>query len=616
MVLVGCSASIPAAVPSSGSADQPLVTSYLNDDNLPVMTALDGTPLLKAKGVSLYTNSRTKSTIEPNVELIEHPTGFDLHLTFHNNTNKPMGLGTVRMGTFALGTDITYQDFATISTPRRAKADTFKSLVWNYPNRIYSPAFVLRNDSYAVGISIQYPIMDYHHGIRLALRSARDRYAQGEHGGWVIEYQYTDYGDRTPANKLYYPILLQPGQTRSYTISVRATDRPNEWVRTLVPYRDFFRSTYGGVSYQRDPRPILGVIPAGAVLATPENPRGFKAFRPDLNGWTRFINTIKSNRGWRRVMIWTPSGVYRVNTKNNYPFQFTTGWLDDPELATATDPVKGLPALARTMDLGLWWGRSLQVADKWDDDELEDFNPDNPKHVAAAFAEMDLAVQAGATIIGLDAFTHRRTPIWKAYSWLQTLKSRYPKVRFVTERVSCDILHTLTPTYFRGHTDWDAPDTPSDLNRITNPHYMADFLLPGHETWGAMSYDGVKKYFGYRPDAEEVRRDIADVASKGFVPLFYTNIDLLHSYPAAQSWLYTVPKDLQIDTSSQWGLNMDKRRSILADIRGSRRVSVKAAPHNPHAGLPPGVTRDDLVNSLNRARALRRSPPSKGPGSE
>lgn len=613
-----CVATASAQLMPPPENDPALISSKMVDGQVEMRT-IDGDPVLMPRNIVIHDDARTGTSVTPTIEFQAQPTGFDLLVTYENKTSETMGLGRLRLGVFTLGNNITFPDFRAICSPRKADYNTFRAQSGRYPRNMYSPAWVIANDELAVGVSIQYPIMEYKHEVRLMLQSPDGRRAEGEGGrGWMIELRLSNLGGERGNAKLVDSGKIEPGQRQQYIISVRVTDHPHEWVRTLVPYRTFFRNTYGGVRYARDPRPVNAVSIANEWQISPDNLRGYlPRYRPDLNGWTRLITDIDLRHGWPRVMVWVPTGMYDRDLENIFPYQFTTGWMDDPELATAVDQEDGFPVIARTKDLGLWWGRSLQVADQWNDDTLEDMDPDLPEHVTAAFAEMDLSQQAGATIIGLDTFTTDHTPIWKLYSWLKTLQDRYPKVRFCIEPRTCDILHTMAPTFFRGYADRSEPARMEDINILKNPFYLADFLLPGHETWGGMRYDGYTRYFGYSVSDEEVRRDVADIASKGYVPVVFTRTTLLKGVAATQSWLYTVPEDLQIDISSEWALHTGKRREILDIIRHSRQVEVARTPHNQTIGLPPGISRDDLTQALDRARGLHRAPsPPMGPDSQ
>jgi hypothetical protein len=78
---------------------------------------------------------------------------------------------------------------------------------------------------------------------------------------------------------------------------------------------------------------------------------------------------------------------------------------------------------------------------------------------------------------------------------------------------------------------------------------MADFLLPGHETWGTMRYGGYR-LFNVEVTPEIIAADAQRFASWGFRPLVFTDLDLTRPVQAAESWRTTVPPDLALPGTS------------------------------------------------------------------
>ncbi|MEI2825144.1 MAG: hypothetical protein V9F04_01190 [Dermatophilaceae bacterium] len=149
-------------------------------------------------------------------------------------------------------------------------------------------------------------------------------------------------------------------------------------------------------------------------------------------------------------------------------------------------------------ELGLWWTESQRYNPGRDAMTL--FSRQKQAHVKSAFKELDLAVRAGATMVGLDTFHDYATPAWEHYFWLRDMQERFPKVTFITEPIACDVVHTLSPT-FQQHWAWvQPPQKAEDVYPITTPHFLADFLLPGHEIWGAMRYVGLSAVLWAAPD--------------------------------------------------------------------------------------------------------------------
>ena len=113
-------------------------------------------------------------------------------------------------------------------------------------------------------------------------------------------------------------------------------------------------------------------------------------------------------------------------------------------------------------------GHSQWIVDGWNPTGYELLDRSNPRHVLFLLNELDYAVSFGVTSIGLDAYSYIKP--WEAYRWMRTMQERYPGVRFAAEANPPDLIHTLTAWYW-------------DLNLMEGPHSLADFLVPGHESW-------------------------------------------------------------------------------------------------------------------------------------
>jgi hypothetical protein len=587
------------------------------------------------------------------VRLQEQPDGFDLIYTFTNTGGQPARLGRLSVGKFNLGNNIDYRDFRHIGEPVRVDYNNYAFQAFPYPHGMYSPVWLLQNDQYAIGMSIQYPVLDYKHDARLMLGSTPAD-APASHGprGWFVEFRLANLGDEPEMGRLRWPGTVPPGESRTYVVSVRVTKTPSDWIRTLTPYRDYFHGMYGGVRYQRDARPVRPVLMALDHLIAADNPYGYENFqnkRPDLYGFRPWTDHLKRSKDqFPRVMLWAPSGLYNENRQSmNYPFQFTSRWDADPRMSNYSDPEVGLASLGREgMTLGLWWGRSVQVAREWNTAQWEALDPNNPAHVQAAFAEMDHAAQAGATEIGLDTFNAAITPIWDLVPWMERMIEAYPQMKFISEPICNDIMHRLGPTFVIGWTT-GAANRPEDLCDINNPLYLADLLLPGHETWGAFSYHRHRSR-GFPVTPEIVQRDMERIAGFGFVPVMMDDPPSPGGVRAAESWIQSIPADVL--RGSGWPLSPARPRAmqrpdgqwiIVGDggamanrpTQGQRQVSGMVAPRpgavpdrasrvagsvptrpgtNPQAAAPvagadAGVEPDALEESADPPAAIERA---------
>lgn len=535
--------------PESG---EPIVNVTYANGQVTMRDAADNTPLVMPRGLSLFDDRNIPSAVKPSVEVNAQPSGYDVVYTFRNEGSTPRPLANLSTGIITLGRHVTYQDMRWTCGPESYDVENHRVRTFGYPRQVYSPVTVLRNANYAVGVSLQYPILDYKHDCRISLRAPGGRLARGD-GGRGFEVVHMLSNSSAPGgNENGNPASLNPGESRTYVVSVRVTKTSDEWIRTLVPYRNFFRSTYGGVTYTRDTTPINGTPMALPERVSRDNPAGFLggAARPDLEGYGDWVQRILSRRGWKSYMLWGAAGMYSRGEMNyRWPYQVATRLVNNPRLSvSATDNNGGIASIARPgRQLGIWFFRSVEVARAWDATEREAFDPDNPEHVRLFLDEVNAAVALGATMIGLDTFTPDVTPIWKLHPWLKRLRTEYPQIRFGIEPITCDILHALAPTKLRGNNDRGgvAPSSLEELYIIKNPHYLADFLLPGHEIWGGFRY-GAYKAFNATVTPAIVDRDMRELASYGYVPLIMGDVDQPGTYTVAESWKTTVPADLQI----------------------------------------------------------------------
>ena len=561
-----------------------------------------------------FAKARVDGALSPEVDIEITAQGYTIHYSFTNNTSSPKPLPDLRVGPIFLNDNVIYQDTRRSCENVYTEAATHKTPGHNYPINMYAPIWIVRNTDHVTGVSLEYPIMDYRHDTRFYLK-----YHQGT-GGWLVDIRLS-----TESESLVNSASVPPGQTWNYTLNVRLDGRSDEWVRTLTPYRDFFRATYGGVQYARETNPVNAVGLSLQVALSDDNPYGFSRedLRPDRYGFGPFIDYTLDRTDWPEHMIITPSGILRRNVHLNYPFRFTSEWLATENFQTALDPNIGYPRIVNEgRKLGFWWGRAVQVSYAWDDGVGEQLDPNSSRHTSEAFNELDLAIQAGATTIGLDTFGYRAIPTWDASPWLDTMRRRYPHVKFVLEPMPADIMHRQAAGWFRGFNDGQPVDTLEELNFIKGPHILADFLLPGHETWAAWRYKGHRKYLGITPTQQMVTQDVERFAQWGYRPMIYTEFDLRTDGRAMESWTYTIPVDLQIppddgsnnDPAADMGDGDDGTqgsngtgRGIRAASNGASKSGVpsrKVSSRSGSSGKPNvvGVSGAEAREALRRAK--------------
>ncbi|MCC6230545.1 MAG: hypothetical protein IT432_15140 [Phycisphaerales bacterium] len=551
--LGGCAA-LAQQLPPPESGEKTMNVRMVNGQ-VEMRDARDDTPIMLPKGVPLHQPKPNSNSATPMVALQEQPNGFDLTYTFDNQSQLEQELGRMRLGVFTIGQAIDFYDFRWTGDLIHPDYSTWVAPAYCYPGGIYSPVAVLGNEKYWIGISFNFPYLDYKHDVRQMIVSPGGDAAKGEGGrGWLYEFRLSEWGDEVGFGKLAFPGKLPPKSKRDYVISVRVIDKAEGWQSTLTPYRNYFRSIYHGVHYDRDPRPVAAEQIATMTTVTESNPFGFDYHpteRPDLVGWGKVMKTLGQQTGWERMMVWMPGAAYQYSRDSEW--YFTTPWLANANMHKALDS-DGYPSLAKNCKLGLWWSQSLLYNKSRDD--LVGLNINNETMVETAMAELDRAIAAGATSIGLDTFYHRTVPTWMHLRWLEMMQARYPKVTFVTEPMTSDLVHSRAPTFLQCWSRRNPAQSEADLHPIHGSHYLADFLLPGHEIWGGYRYLEFKNFYGRLPTKQEVENDMELLSGMGFVPVMLTteNPSSLSQFNANESWDHTVPQPLRIPRD-QWKAN-------------------------------------------------------------
>ena len=545
----------PVVTPPSAPAPDPMsgfTATMAPDFTVRLVDDTNGTVLMSSNKQAVWapTPGGTNPSLTPAIDFRPQTGGFDVVYTFNNTTSSPMSPGLVYAPGIRFGQTILSRNFN-----RDFKVQTLDnqgSMYFaggdTYPYGQYSPVNVISNDKYTIGVSINYSVPAYNHAVYLRAESPGGQYTFGGRN-WQILMALNPPANRSDTVSYNPAGDIQPGETRVYTMCVRATrsslaDPGSDWMRTLTPYRAFFNSTYGGMHYVRDARPVRGMTTTDVHTVSSDNPFGFDSgFRPDINGWNGYVTRMQSERskGWTRWMVWTPTGVYGNHTEFNYPPQFTSHW---QSIGPMRDSLSALSNFGQSNQLGLWWGRSTQVANGWDTGDVHWLDTSNPSDVNFSFHELDGATAVKATAVGLDNFTQYEMGAWNCYRWLQRLQAHAPSVKFVVEPRCADFIHSLSPTIVYG----TRPNSQA-ISRVNAPFYMADFLMPGHETWALIDVAELREELNLSaadplPDAT-IAAKVKQIADWGYVPVLLSGNQPPAGLHAADSWLASVPTDLQ-----------------------------------------------------------------------
>lgn len=520
--------------------------------------AIGGTPVIEPRTIAIASAS-TADAIEPEITTrLVGGAGYDLVCVYTNTTEAAKPLARLTIGALALGPDIQYLNVHRGSALLDARHSSYTNQAWRYPSEAYSPATALMNDRFAVGVSLLYPITEYKHDVLVGVNRPGGVF-QGPDGAqsWTVTFDLSQPPYANQHTALAHPAALEPGESRTYTVAVRVMERTSlpasptdaqDWLETLLPYRDHFQKDFGPVSYTRNPAAVLAFEAANGSAISASNPRGLlgdNTSRPDLVGFGPLIDRIRAHAGFSRVMLWAPSGLYSRHREFNFPPHFTLGWKSSPLMNSTHTRFRQLQPAG--IQLGLWWGRSVQHASAWEPAQLEPLDLTNRDHLRTIADQLALAHSAGATLIGLDDLSHWTMPVWEQRRFIRALRGTYPSMTFVAEPMCADLIHADAPAFSVAYTAPPGGKQEADFHRLTTPNYLADFLLPGHESWAYFRYSEIT---GIRPgniSPARVQSDAARLASLGFVPVMVSAHALTDPAlaTAGRTWLTTVPEHLR-----------------------------------------------------------------------
>ncbi|MEQ9616776.1 MAG: hypothetical protein RLN60_01935 [Phycisphaerales bacterium] len=542
-----------------------------------IMQPSFGTDPVWQEGVGTATTA-----LEPAITFIDMDGGFDLVLDFDNQTGQVRSPGEIVIDGIRFGEDVTLRDFRITDVddpdlnpgPGFGPFDDYEfgeslaglAVKTAYPVNWFSPAFVISDSTYTLGVSVEYPVLAYQHNLRFSVVSEAlpDQFGRA----WKIRIRLNAHNQTGSGGAQFRQAgELNPGEQASYRVCVRVIKDDPAWATTLLPYRAYFQNTYGIPNYgfERDPRPVRAEFLARTGSITeccgdlgyfdnnPEKPNPY--FEMFMNprtpgvGWTAWrdnLRDVTKEVGYERVLVWTMSGRFTLgfpcesNAIYNFPFIFASNLpligVDEPNIG---DDFTMLSAIEEGgVEFGMYWGRAAQPMapitnlDDWNcpfdpgppasgmvftDDTI---NLTSQADLDLAYGEFDTALMAGPSWVGLDAVS--RLDPWDRLDYAADLKSR------AVNEGQADFRITLEP--FRGDItiiDFPGMNTGNRLMLGPNgeqPDFMTlcDFLAPGHEIYGITSGTPLPGDVGDDKvgATEQYRRNLAmRLASAGFIPV-------------------------------------------------------------------------------------------------
>ena len=382
---------------------------------------------------------------------------------------------------------------------------------------VYSPVIVAHNNDFAVGSALEF---DWRKKSDLKAYM----FIEKDDSGWYYKYDLR-------ASKIAQHDSL------NMTVSVRFT-KPENWIFTLYPYKDFFNKTYKTGQNRlpslwkksRDIRPIQTLAISSPESSTIRNSgrQFFWGLKFEDNNVTKtlhlkesldFIGKALKAKGYKRNMLWNFTGTYHfdntVKLQNDWkieqqlPFQF----LDNPnekqnilldsfaqemrDIISDDNPTEGLKYL-KDEGIGYDWGISGNIPLNKDGTTLgfdtndfqaqglaqfnwrdgRDANEKN-KYVSEyvkRVKSLDNTIFA-PKFIRLDAL-FRKDLADRVY-WLAYLKEQFPHTTFATES-SIDYIHAQSPmiNQLDSTNSNDDEDWTLKDTRLEQPDLLAQYLNP------------------------------------------------------------------------------------------------------------------------------------------
>jgi len=169
------------------------VMAGMESGKIAVRDGATAAPIVMQRNLPLWEDNAGGVSLAPTTEFVPRATGYDVIYTFQNNSTSPKKQGQIRVGVFTLGPELMVFEGGWKDGRERAQvAEGYKVFTRFYPLNMYSPVWMLRDNRYAVGVSVQYPMLEYKHDLRFAMRKSAGATANGEGGpGWWLEIRFS-----------------------------------------------------------------------------------------------------------------------------------------------------------------------------------------------------------------------------------------------------------------------------------------------------------------------------------------------------------------------------------------------------------------------------------------
>ncbi len=363
----------------------------------------------------------------------------------------------------------------------------------------YSPVIALKGSDFAVGTSLNYPILDYIDSTK-TLRGYRNvlmnklypkMRVYRDKDGWIFKYIFSKQGA--------LKARIESGKSYSFTIPVRFSS-PKYWLLTLYPYKEYFQKLYPkDKKLTKDLRPILlSIFSFYGDNVTDKNPRGWSwaLENIDKRGYSYLplkdvisgLSAVMKKRGYSRILFSAFSGVYDTREDNSLynelPFQFLTNLPKNmqQELNTSLDILK-----SNSQEFGFWWGTSSMIPvnkdgdviskNRWQPDNNTPFIYEDESHKDYAYRELNMANTLGVDSLSLDAYVRMEES--GRVRWLDEMKEASPNIEFALEQ-QVDFMHTKAAIILQPELALFEKSNPKKA-LLTKPPIFSNYINPDVE---------------------------------------------------------------------------------------------------------------------------------------